>query len=286
MNTPLKTLITTLVCFAACPYNEAARPRLDKPLSPDDAHYLNQPVKPALPTLFIIGDSTVRNGNGTGKNGQRGWGDCLAVYFDTSKINIVNDALGGTSSRTFYRDRWPGVKAMMKPGDIVIMQFGHNDASPINEDHVDEDTRARGTIDGTGPETMVVTNILTTRIEVVHSYGWYLTQYIAETRAHGATPLVCSPIPRNKWEDGRFRRNKADYADWAEETARMNDALFLGINHLISDRYDEMGEEKISGLFAPDAVHTTEAGAQLNASCVLSALKNLEMNPLAPYILD
>jgi len=56
---------------------------------------------PALPTLWIIGDSTVRNGQDTGNNGQWGWGNPIASYFDQTKINVQNRALGGTSSRTF-----------------------------------------------------------------------------------------------------------------------------------------------------------------------------------------
>jgi len=56
-----------------------------------------------------------------------GWGDLLAPYFDTNKINVVNRALGGTSSRTFYRDQWSRVLARLKPADFVVMQFGHND---------------------------------------------------------------------------------------------------------------------------------------------------------------
>src|SRR5690606_1267010 len=56
------------------------------------------------PTLYIIGDSTVKNGRGDGSNGQWGWGSFLHLHMDTAKINVRNKALGGTSSRTFYND--------------------------------------------------------------------------------------------------------------------------------------------------------------------------------------
>ena len=55
------------------------------------------PANPQLPTLFLIGDSTVRNGKGDGANGQWGWGDFMTEYFDTTRINVVNRALGGLS---------------------------------------------------------------------------------------------------------------------------------------------------------------------------------------------
>lgn len=59
------------------------------------------------PVFYIIGDSTVRNGSGTGSNGQWGWGSFVADYFDTSKISIQNHAMGGRSSRTFITEgRW------------------------------------------------------------------------------------------------------------------------------------------------------------------------------------
>jgi len=82
----------------------------------------------ALPTLFLIGDSTVRNGDATGSNGQWGWGEPLVNLFDPTRVTIVNRAIGGRSSRTFLTEgRWDKVLSELKPGDFVMMQFGHND---------------------------------------------------------------------------------------------------------------------------------------------------------------
>ena len=92
------------------------------------------PANPALPTLFLIGDSTVRNGRGDGANGQWGWGEPLVDYFDPAKINVVNRAVGGLSSRTYLTmGHWDRVLAMLKPGDFVMMQFGHNDDGPLDD---------------------------------------------------------------------------------------------------------------------------------------------------------
>lgn len=276
---PAVTLFT-LATLPLCGFAQADA----RPLTPLDSGFLAQPASPALPTLFIIGDSTVRNGNGTGHGGQWGWGDYLAPYFDTNKINVVNDALGGTSTRTFYRDRWPGVKAMMKPGDFVIMQFGHNDSSPINEAEVTPRTRSRGTIRSAGTETQLITNVLTKRFEVVHSFGWYEKQFINEARARGVTPMVCSMIPHNRWKDGKAVRDKDSFAGWAEEAAHAELAPFLDINEIIARRYDQMGEEAVKPLFIVGAgPHTSMAGAETNATCVVSALKGLKENPLAKY---
>src|SRR3954463_4673784 len=76
-------------------------------------------LKKEKPTLYIIGDSTVRNGDGTGKNGQWGWGSVLADYFDTTKIIIENDSIGGRSSRAFITEgRWDRILSKLEKGDF------------------------------------------------------------------------------------------------------------------------------------------------------------------------
>ena len=237
------------------------------------------PANPALPSLFIIGDSTVRNGDGNGGGGQWGWGEPIVALFDTNKINVVNRALGGTSSRTYYQNLWPAVAALLKPGDFVIMQFGHNDGGAINDA-----TRARASIKGVGEETQEIDNLLTKKHEVVHTFGWYERAIITETRAHGATPMVCSLIPRNTWRNGHAARNARDYAGWAGQVAAATQAPFLDINEIIARHYDELGQEKVKALFIAGAgPHTSLAGAQTNALCVVSALKALPADPLANY---
>src|SRR5262245_63098094 len=86
------------------------------------------------PTLFLIGYSTMRNGAGDGANKQWGWGEPIAAYFDLAKITVLNRARGGRSSRTFLTEGlWDQVLSAMRPGDFVLIQFGHNDGGPIND---------------------------------------------------------------------------------------------------------------------------------------------------------
>jgi lysophospholipase L1-like esterase len=241
---------------------------------------LPEPANPTLPSIVLIGDSTVRNGRddgqGKGPAGQWGWGNPIAAFFDPASVNVVNRAVGGLSSRTYLTSgHWERTLAFVKPGDIVIMQFGHNDAAPLNDDK-----RARGTIRGTGEQAEEVDNLLTRKHEVVHSYGWYLRKFIADIRARGATPIVCSLIPRKAWdEQGKVRRNKADYAGWAEEVARTERVGFIDLNEMVARRYDELGHDAVMQLFpltTPDEhVHTNWAGAQLNAQVVVAGLKAL-----------
>ena len=235
------------------------------------------PANHKLPTLFLIGDSTVRNGRGDGANGQWGWGDYLGQYFDPEKINVVNRAIGGTSSRTYLTGgQWDRVLAMMKPGDFVMMQFGHNDnGNPAT---------GRTSIKGVGPETLEVDNPTNHQHEVVLTFGGYLRKYVADTRAKGATPIICSLIPRKIWKDGKIARNQETHAGWAEAVAQAEKAPFVDLNEIIAERYDALGPEKVEPLFGDPHTHTSAAGAELNAQCVVAGLNALTNNPLAPYL--
>jgi len=237
------------------------------------------PANPKLPTLFLIGDSTVRNGRADGANGQWGWGDFMAGYFDTSKINVVNRALGGLSSRTYLTlGYWDALLTMLKPGDVVVMQFGHNDSGPLNDNY-----RARGSIKGIGEESMEIDNLILKRHELVYSYGWYLRKFIRETKANGAIPIVCSLVPRKIWQDSRIVANSHDYAKWASDVANAASVGFVDLNAIIAHKYEELGREKVEALFADAQTHTTQAGAELNAAAVVAGLKTLKKNPLARY---
>lgn len=248
---------------------------------PQPTHLLanRQPANPKLPTLFIVGDSTVRNGKGDGANGQWGWGDLIGKYFDPAKINVVNWALGGRSSRTFItQGHWDQVVTALKPGDYVMIQFGHNDGGPINDD-----TRARGSLRGTGEETQDIDNLLTKQHETVHTFGWYLLKYIADTKSKGAIPLICSLVPRKIWKDGKIVRNGSDYAGWAADVAKAAGVPFLDLNNIIADRYDKLGPDKVNPLFGDEHTHTSLEGAELNAGAVIAALKTLPHDPLANF---
>src|SRR6201987_2946496 len=79
---------------------------------------LKPPANPKLPTLFLVGDSTVRNGHADGAGGQWGWGAPLVDLFDTTKINVDNRAIGGRSRRPhIMENQWAETLAFVKPGD-------------------------------------------------------------------------------------------------------------------------------------------------------------------------
>jgi len=214
---------------------------------------------------------------------QPGWGAYLYQQFDTSKISIRNFALGGRSSRTFISEGlWEKVLAKLKPGDYVFIQFGHNDSSPVNDS-----SRARGTLKGTGEETEEIDNILTKKHEIVHTYGWYIRKYISDTKENGAIPVVCSLVPRNIWENGKVVRASEDYGKWAKESTESGEAFFIDLNEIIAVKYEALGEEYVkTKLFITDNTHTNRAGAIINAQAVAEGIRQLKGIKLKKYLTE
>jgi len=192
---------------------------------------LTDPANPNLPSLILVGDSTVRNGHGKGSDGLWGWGAPVADLFDPAKVNVVNRAIGGLSSHTYIsQGHWADTLELIKPGDFVLIQFGHNDgglnlpgAPPIPDQGFPPGAapsappaglrgpNSRGSLPGVGEETLEVENQFTHQTELVHTFGWYLRKYVADVRAKGATPILCSLVPRKIWVDGHIRRNTDTY---------------------------------------------------------------------------
>jgi lysophospholipase L1-like esterase len=232
-----------------------------------------------LPSLFIVGDSTVKNGT----RGQQGWGDPIAAHFDTTRIKVENHAIGGRSSRTFQTEgRWDKILSAAKPGDFVLIQMGHNDGGPL-----DDASRARGTLRGTGDETREIDNPITRKKEVVHTYGWYLRKYVADARAREMTPILLSPVPRRPRqpvEKGAVEKN--GYVTWSEEVAKAEKVPFVSLNRIVMGKYVGVEPADIKAkYFTPaDDTHTSPAGAELNAAAVVEGLRDLEGCKLKDYL--
>lgn len=235
------------------------------------------------PTVYTVGDSTVKNGSGKGDGGLWGWGDYIGQFLDLNKVKIENHALGGTSSRTFQdKGLWEAVHKKLKKGDFVIIQFGHNDDGPLNDT-----LRARGTIKGIGNETQEIDNLLTKKHETVHTYGWYIQKVVREAKAKGAIPIICSPIPRNQWKEGKVPRNNNSYGLWAKQIAEKEKVTYIELNDNMATEMEKLGESKVTGtyFYKRDHTHTSAKGAVLSASVIINELKKSN-NPLKKYIVE
>ena len=221
------------------------------------------------PVLFLIGNSTMRNGTlGNGNNGQWGWGYFAHEYFDEGRISVENQALGGMSTRTFYNKLWPDIRKALRPGDWVIISIGHNDNGPFDEG------RARAVIKGTGNDSLEVTIKETGVKETVYTYGGYMRKYIAECRAAGAHPILMSLTPRDAYDEaGKIVRKP--HGKWLEEVAKEQRVPYVDLNEISGAKLDAFGRWKESYHFYKDHIHTSKFGAQLNAR---SAAEGIAMN--------
>jgi lysophospholipase L1-like esterase len=238
----------------------------------DEDYFLNvqKPADPKLPSIILIGDSTVRNGRGDGGDGQWGWGDALRAWIDPHKANLVNRALGGTTAGSFQKSEWPGVLEIIKSGDVVLIQFGTNpDGPPLG---IGEETAQKHSRDGGGSA-------------VARTYGWYLRKYIADIRGKGATPVLCTLVPRNVWKGGKFAAQDV-HADWARQVASEQKMDLLDLHAAASKRYAAMGEKAATAVFADGRVHTNHDGAEVLAAIVVGESKKLRDDPIAGYLRD
>lgn len=229
------------------------------------------------PTLYLIGDSTVRNND----REQWGWGSLLPDFFDSTRITISNQAMAGRSTRTFVKEgRWEKVLSRLKKGDFVLMQFGHNEGA-----WPDTSRRGyRGVLRGTAEDTVQLTWANGT-VETVHSYGWYLRKFIREAKEKGATPVVLSMIPRNQFREGKVIRANKDFGSWAKEVADAEGVWFVDLNAITADKYDAWGPETVKDLFAGDHTHTAREGARINAASVVEGIKARPKNPLNNFLM-
>jgi lysophospholipase L1-like esterase len=249
----------------------AAEPAVPAPAPPA------APAATLHPALFLVGDSITKTGTPPGDTGPWGMGYEIIPLFDPAKIHVYNEGAGGRSSRGYREEGlWAKILERVQPGDFVQIMFGHNDTA--NSANYPD----RATITGSGEETVQAG--VGDKRTTIHTYGWYLREYIKDAKAKGATVIVCSPAPRNQWSGGRIKRGFDGYARWAAEAAQAGGAFFIDLNQLASDRYDALGQQKAAEYFN-DTQHTRKTGARVNAECVAAGLRALPDCPLARSLL-
>jgi len=277
LSPTLGRLLSAALVFTAAAASQA---QLSPPITPLPAPEQltaapSLPLNPALPTLFIVGDSTARN------QADLGWGDHLAAHFDTSRLNVANRAIAGRSTRTYIKEgAWDKLLAQIKPGDYVLLQLGHNDGGDL------DGAKPRGTLKGLGNETEDV-RLPDGTVETVHSYGWYLSKFIADTRSHHANPVLLSLTVRNLWTVGpegtpHIERDMG-YDALLRQLSTAQQVAFVDMGNVEADRLEAMGPAKAALLFPKDHTHTSAEGAELNAQSVIQALRTAH-SPLVMYL--
>jgi rhamnogalacturonan acetylesterase len=242
----------------------------------------NAPLNPALPTVFIVGDSTARN------SADLGWGDHFAQFFDTSRINVANRAIAGRSARSYIDEgHWATTLAEMKSGDYLLLQMGHNDGGDLGG------AKPRGDLKGTGDETQDVaqaTGPYAGRVETIHTFGWYLRKIIDDAKVKGVHPILLTPTIRNIWTApdsspcgaatqsvcpaGAHIEHDMGYNDWIRQVAAQEQIPVLELGATEANRLEALGPDKTAPLFPIDHTHTSPEGANLVAETVAAVIRS------------
>jgi lysophospholipase L1-like esterase len=184
-------------------------------LNPAAALFAGEAAPP--PLLHLVGDSTMADKPVDPPNPEHGWGQMLPLFFrDPSRIR--NHAVNGRSTKSFIDEgRWQKVTEALRPGDFLIIQFGHNDEKS-------EDPARYAAPDG--------------------AYRTNLTRFIRETRAKGATPILATPVARRRWDgSGQLMDTHGAYPEAMRAVAISENVPLLELNRLTTDLERAHGPE-------------------------------------------
>ena len=214
-------------------------------------------------TVWMIGDSTMANKSAKAVP-ETGWG-MVMNEFVTAGARISNHAANGRSSKSFLEEgRWKAIYDSIKPGDYVIIQFGHNDAKPDSARHTEPST----------------------------TYKQLLKKYIDETRAKGANPIVCSSIVRRHFDGkGNLIDTHGAYISASREIAIETKTPFVDMEALTRKLVSELGSEKSKSLYlfckpdeystringVADSTHLNGVGARKVAALFVEDVKRQKL---------
>jgi lysophospholipase L1-like esterase len=216
-------------------------------------------------TIYGIGDSTMADKVNPNQNPEHGW---LQVFpaFVTADVKVINKAVNGRSTRSFINEnRWDSITKVLKRGDYVFIQFGHNDAK-------DQDPARY-----TNPHA---------------AYRHNLMKFVNETRQKGAIPILFSSITRRNFNDkGVLISTHGEYTLEARLVAQELKVPFIDLEYYTEQLEMGYGPEKSKELhlhFKPgevayypdgkdDDTHLSKKGATEISEIVVRELKNLNL---------
>lgn len=217
--------------------------------------------------IFMAGDSTMQSYHEE-KTLMRGWGQLLPTFFDSSKIEIFNQAIGGRSTKSFQAEgRWQQLLNQLQKGDYVFIQFGHNDAS-VNK-----------------PE----------RYTPPADYKSNLIHFVNDVRAKKAIPVLVTPIVMRKFTDnGVFKDGHGMYPDMMREAANETGTLLIDMHRMSMKLITELGPTDSKKLYMNvlpgehpafpnglnDNTHLREKGARAMAQLAVDEIKVLKIKKL------
>lgn len=223
-------------------------------------------------TIYLAGDSTMAEKRAD-RRPETGWGEALPAFFDPDQVIIENHARNGRSTRTFIEEGlWEALIAKVRPGDYVLIQFGHNDQPKEKVD----------------------------RYTPPGAYAANLRRFVAEVRARGATAVLLTPVVRRRFdEDGRFYDVHGEYPDLVRTVADEVNAPLIDMHRLSENVLVTFGRDRSKELFLwlepgerpnypeglSDDTHFSPAGAEIMARTFVEALRASELG-IAAHLRD
>lgn len=222
-------------------------------------------------TLFIASDSTAQH-YAADRYPQTGWGQMLPCGLSADAV-VVNRAIGGRSTKSFLAEgRWDSLLAEAKPGDIVLIQFGHNDSST------------------TKPERFAPAATL---------YRDNLLRMIWEARGHGLVPVLVTPPVRRSFDGTRVKADFTAYSEVMRALVSSTNTPLLDLEARSAELLQRLGPDSSRKLYLhlkpedkavgfpkgiDDDTHFSELGARAMADLVAQELKTLKL-PIADKVL-
>lgn len=207
------------------------------------------------PTVFLCGNSTVVDQD---DEPWASWGQMITRWF-TDSVCFCNLAESGETATTFIgAGRLKKGLSMMKPGDFIVMEFGHNDQK--------QDFAGAG---------------------AYYNFATALKTFVDEARRRGATPIFITPTQRRSFDkDGHIRETHADYPEAMAWVAEREQAPLIDLHQMTRTLFESMGEEGSKRAFVhypagsypgqtkpfADNTHFNPYGAYQIAKCVIEGL--------------
>ena len=208
-----------------------------------------------IPTIYIAGDSTSTD---QGREPFNSWGQMLTRFFKP-EIAIANHGESGESLKSYVGEkRLAKVMSVIKPGDWLFIQMGHNDQ--------------KLTAAGVGAFT---------------TYKAALKQFIAEARQHGATPVLITPMHRLTFDsEGKIVNSLGDYPEAVRQTAKEENVALIDLNAMSKSFYEALGPEQGHLAFAgKDTTHHSDYGSYELAKCIVQGIKDANLQ-LMKYLVE
>jgi lysophospholipase L1-like esterase len=219
-------------------------------------------------TVFIIGDSTVTDQQGDGSGS---WGQNMARWFGLH-VAVANHAESGQTLKAFrFQHRWEKLMDLIKPGDYVFMQFGHNDSKKSGHDPM-------------WPADDKAGDWAITHSDANTDYKWGLATNAVEIMRHGGIPVIVSPITRIDKATGQANgAAHGDYPKAAREAAELAGCAFIDLFAMSIETVNAVGPAIAPFAYA-DGTHTSSYGGYLYSRCVVEGIKKANLD-LAKYLL-